>query len=117
MQYTLRQGDVLFVSVSEVPAGATPIARDAQGRHILATGETSGHAHTVGNKDVQFVEKDGNRYLVARELFEVGHVNIGDNSLTGEHDTVIIEPKPNVAGWLVAYQYEHQRGQLRRVLD
>lgn len=42
-----RQGDVLITRVrSNVPKGATPIARD-KGRVILAYGEVTGHAHAI----------------------------------------------------------------------
>jgi hypothetical protein len=66
-----RQGDVLLVAVSSIPAEAKAHVRPAdQGRVILAYGEVTGHAHALdastvtayGPSDDAFwlaVEKDG----------------------------------------------------------
>jgi hypothetical protein len=41
-----RQGDVLLVSVPEIPARAHAVPRD-EGRIVLAYGEVTGHAHAI----------------------------------------------------------------------
>lgn len=46
-----RQGDVLLVRVSNLPAKATVRARE-NGRVILAHGEVTGHAHAITEKKV-----------------------------------------------------------------
>lgn len=42
----IRQGDVLLVPVSALPAGMTPVPLD-KGRIVLAYGEVTGHAHAI----------------------------------------------------------------------
>lgn len=37
-----RQGDLLIVSISKIPKGATPVSH-----RILAHGEATGHTHTL----------------------------------------------------------------------
>lgn len=43
----IRQGDVLLIEVTDIPATAKPVKRDAYGRLVLALGEVTGHAHVV----------------------------------------------------------------------
>lgn len=45
-----RQGDVLLVKLEAKPAGESrKIARDEQGRVVLAHGEATGHAHAIND--------------------------------------------------------------------
>jgi hypothetical protein len=47
-----RQGDVLLVPVAGIPV-AVPAPRDRSGRHVLARGEATGHAHVITGPDVR----------------------------------------------------------------
>lgn len=58
----VRQGDVLLEVVSAVPAGAKIVA-PKNGKHVLAEGEATGHAHTVEAEYGTLYEKDGVLYL------------------------------------------------------
>lgn len=49
-----RQGDVLIISTSHVPANLAPVARDA-GRIVLAYGEVTGHAHAILDRDAELL--------------------------------------------------------------
>jgi hypothetical protein len=75
-----RQGDVLLVPIGpgEVPATAVPAPRDRSGRLVLASGETTGHAHVISGDDVRvladrddvgrlFVQVDGHAWLTHEE--------------------------------------------------
>lgn len=44
----IRQGDVLLVPVSVLPAACTAVPED-QGRIVLAYGEVTGHAHAIAD--------------------------------------------------------------------
>ncbi len=50
-----RQGDV-FLERVEAPAVGKEIARDAQGRIVLAHGEATGHAHVVRHPRAKLLE-------------------------------------------------------------
>jgi hypothetical protein len=84
----IRQGDVLLVPVTTIPAGAIQVARDA-GRVILAYGEVTGHAHAIVHPDVTLVsdEQAGElrmwMQVTAPEPVELRH---------DEHDTLLIPP-------------------------
>jgi len=66
-----RQGDVMLITVSEVPQGKE-VSRE-NGRLILAYGEVTGHAHAIVAPTVKMIEKADIRYIVASEQFEVLH--------------------------------------------
>lgn len=53
-----RQGDVLLVPCSEIPAGAYEEAAE-NGRVVLARGERTGHAHTMDAERVCYFREDG----------------------------------------------------------
>lgn len=44
----IRQGDVILVPVSKLPAGLKPVPLD-NGRIVLAYGEVTGHAHAIAD--------------------------------------------------------------------
>lgn len=44
-----RQGDVMIVAASSIPAAAKPVDRD-NGRIVLAYGEVTGHAHAIADQ-------------------------------------------------------------------
>lgn len=47
-----RQGDVLLVSIPEVPDAVDLEVAPLDGRYVLAKGEATGHIHTVAADDV-----------------------------------------------------------------
>jgi hypothetical protein len=57
-----RQGDVLLVPATGVPAGAEKVARD-NGRLVLALGEATGHAHAVETLGAELFSSTADRYL------------------------------------------------------
>lgn len=70
---TYRQGDILIIAVAAIPADAAPVAPTG-GRHVLATGETTGHAHTIAaapstaylaapNREMYLLVKEGEALL------------------------------------------------------
>ncbi len=66
-----QQGDVSIESVAEMPARACPVPpRD--GRHVLAEGELTGHAHAVED-DIELCRADGALYCRAETPFVVRH--------------------------------------------
>ena len=58
----LRQGDVLLEVVDAIPSGAKAVPPQ-NGKHVLAEGEATGHAHTVEAEHGTLYEKDGVLYL------------------------------------------------------
>lgn len=53
-----RQGDVLLVPCTEIPAGACEEAAE-NGRVVLARGEQTGHAHAMSSARVRYFREDG----------------------------------------------------------
>ena len=107
-----HQGDVPFVYVGTLPEGGKEIAPDAQGRHVLALGEVTGHAHAVLDVAVKRYEVAGETYLVGEKSFEIRHINIGDNSPSGDHGTLYM--RPGII-WVPVQVSDHQEP--RQVLD
>ncbi|MDA8088266.1 MAG: hypothetical protein M0Z75_16405 [Nitrospiraceae bacterium] len=64
------QGDV-FLFKSEMPVGATKVDPVA-GRFVIATGETTGHAHVAGG-EVELYELEGVLYLKVAGPAEITH--------------------------------------------
>lgn len=52
-----RQGDILIIPISKLPEGLETVEKD-NGRHILAYGEVTGHAHAVedSSKTEMFID-------------------------------------------------------------
>ncbi len=104
MSGMIRQGDILFVPVSERPEG-TPVARDTDGRLIVARGEVTGHNHAIAEPEVVMIEAtDGRRYLISDRPYAVTHE---------EHAPAVL--KNHV--YEVRQQRQYVRGEVRRVLD
>ena len=99
----IRQGDVILVKVESVPEGGVELPRE-QGRIVLAYGEITGHSHSVAEVEVKWIEARGERYLVSDVPFTVRHQ---------EHDAQFVAP----GAWWVGVQVEHQREEIRRVID
>lgn len=53
----IRQGDVLLVPATGIPADTRSVAREG-GRLILAEGEATGHAHAVLDRGAELLEND-----------------------------------------------------------
>lgn len=89
-----RQGDVLLTRLTRKPSVGKSVA---QGRIVLALGETSGHAHVIEGAVAEFRAADGERIVWLEAPQELRHV--AGKTLTGEHNSI-----PLLAGWYVAEQ-------------
>jgi hypothetical protein len=80
----VRQGDLLFIPMPKNLLAPTPLAPSADGRFVLATGEATGHAHTVSAAEALFGQMGTSRVLVVgAEGAEVTHE---------EHEVVVLQP-------------------------
>lgn len=104
-----RQGDVLLLPCSEIPAGAGAEAPE-HGRVVLAHGETTGHAHAMAADRVCYFRDDGagaGGYLRVEGSAPV--------ALTHEEHTPLMVPP---GSYRVLRQREYQpRALPRAVLD
>lgn len=66
-----RQGDVLIIPVSALPASVTARKRTRRGI-VLAEGEVTGHAHTIADKDVVHFDAPNAAAAAAQLLASVG---------------------------------------------
>lgn len=66
-----QQGDVLIEAVEAIPPNALPRG-SRNGRHILAQGEATGHAHAVAD-DIQLFGSGDALYCRAAAPFTVRH--------------------------------------------
>jgi|SRR5882672_2793982 len=86
-----QQGDVLFHPVDSIPEGARSID-PKNGSFILAEGEATGHAHRVeAIAGVEFYEKDGKFYLVAKKQCTVTHEEHNSQNLDGIFEIGIVK--------------------------
>lgn len=105
-----RQGDVLVLSVAEIPAGAKEVLRE-DGRVVLAHGEVTGHAHAILAPTAMlyaFEEAGGGgaqrRYLGLAEPVALQHE---------EHSTIHLPP----GDYEVVRQREYHPEEIRTVAD
>ena len=103
----IRQGDVLIVPTTNIPANTVPVARE-NGRLILAHGEATGHAHTILDETADLVTADG-----ANELYLLVHGLTPVALVHDEHDTLTIAP----GKYIVRRQREYAPEGLRNVAD
>jgi len=105
IQAPRAQGDLLFIPVDEIPQGAVAV-EPTQGRHILALGEATGHAHTVAADDCDLLTVSGqvDRWLRVRSQTPVLHE---------EHDALPLD----VGIYVVRPQREYSPEEIRRVAD
>lgn len=88
MKKLYRQGDVLLVPVTAMPADTTPVKRE-NGLAILAHGEVTGHHHAIRHDQVELVTSDQADELrmwlsvTADEPVALTHQ---------EHDTIMVPP-------------------------
>ena len=104
----IRQGDVLVLAIPAIPKGAKAVATD-NGRHILAYGESTGHAHSIALSDrVAMFREDGS----GGGLFL--SVTDAPVALTHqEHSALTLAP----GNYEVRIQRTFQAGMARRVSD
>ena len=101
----IQQGDVLIVSVEEMPDGKSVQPED--GNYILAKGEVTGHAHRIENiAGVEFVEKDGMFYIRNKKPITVTHE---------EHKPVTIPSGIWKVG--IVREYDHFTEEVKNIAD
>ena len=66
-----RQGDVLVEAIEELPASA--IEQEPGERIILATSETTGHAHAIAGSDARAFQAQGMLYIEILAQTELKH--------------------------------------------
>jgi hypothetical protein len=68
-----QQGDILFLEVKNIPCNAKKI-NSLNGKYVLASGESTGHSHSVLESDsVEVFESDGVLYLSSTTPVEINH--------------------------------------------
>lgn len=102
-----RQGDVLIVSVSELPSDLDQLARE-NGRVVLAHGEATGHAHAIKDKRAALF-RDPKLAAVFMRVSGGGPVALKHD----EHDTIAIPP----GNYRVIRQREYSPEEIRNVAD
>lgn len=117
--FSLRQGDVLLLSVAALPHGCTPVPLDGK-RITLAHGEATGHAHAIYDFTASAAEiaegaiarakarlwqaPNGERYLEVTEPVTLRHE---------EHTAHTLPP----GIYQLPQQVEYTPAALRRVVD
>lgn len=102
-----RQGDVLIIPVSRLPAKLDNVARE-KGRVVLAHGEATGHAHAIKDKRATLFRDP----KLARIFMRVS----GDAPVAlehDEHDTISVPP----GNYQVVRQREYSPNAIRNVAD
>lgn len=108
MEPTLyRQGDVLIVPTSNVPAKTTPVKRE-DGAAILAHGEVTGHAHRILDESAELVTA-----AEAAELYLLVHGTEPVALTHDEHHTIMLPP----GNYEVRRQREYSPEAIRNVAD
>ena len=102
-----RQGDVLVVSVSEIPVSVEKVEREG-GRVVLAHGEVTGHAHAIKGKPVSLF-RDPKLAAVFMHVGGSAPVSLEHD----EHDTIAIPP----GKYRVIRQREYSPAEIRNVAD
>ena len=98
-----RQGDVMIRLVEEIPTGAKE-RKAVKGRHVLAEGEATGHAHVIRSKGVHAFDFDSRGYLRVERSAVVEHE---------EHSAITLEP----GIYEVIRQREYSPEAIRNVAD
>ncbi|MDQ5934425.1 MAG: hypothetical protein QG574_1731 [Cyanobacteriota bacterium erpe_2018_sw_21hr_WHONDRS-SW48-000092_B_bin.40] len=102
MKTLYRQGDVLLVSVEELPEDALEEA--VKDRLVLAHGEVTGHAHVIDPAMAKAFRSNQDRYLEVQSGAALCHE---------EHATLKLKP----GFYKIVIQREYSPGEPRRVLD
>jgi hypothetical protein len=104
--HQIRQGDVLLIEVSSVPAGAKDVT--PEGDVILAYGEVTGHAHRITQtKDapkVRVWDANGERFIQ----------RVTDAALTHEEHSAAVIERPI---YRQVWQVEERGEVVRNVAD
>ncbi len=81
---TYQHGDVLAFRIEKIPSGVKTVVPKS-GRHMLAEGEVTGHAHVICDLDNcdLYADENGTLYLEVRNAVDLTHE---------EHKTQTIEP-------------------------
>lgn len=66
------QGDILIEKIAKIPAGAK-LVKPINGKHVIAEGEATGHAHTIDETVGDLFELDGVLYLKAKQPGTIEH--------------------------------------------
>jgi len=101
-----RQGDVLIVSVDNIPEDVKEISRTKRGV-VLAEGEVTGHAHRIPSRHVNLYRSETD----ARYLRVMGPAPVALRH--EEHTTVKIPP----GNYRVIIHQEYQPGELPRQVE
>ena len=104
-----RQGDIVLIPISKMPANLTPVERDA-GAVVLAYGETTGHKHQIVEEDVQLFAPGEASVLAERYLRVGGSVAVLTHE---EHAPITLPP----GEYEVRHQREYSPEKIQRVLD
>ena len=100
----IRQGDVLLLQVSAIPA--TAVRNTTPGDVVLAYGEVTGHAHRIAEpQKVEVWDAGAERFIRAIETVSLMHE---------EHAAVTLEKG---AVYRQIYQVEERGEEIRRVAD
>ena len=69
------QGDLLVERIAKIPDGFTPIEPDKHGRHVVASGEATGHHHVLRAPGVCQLAREGisDRVVTTTDLSELLH--------------------------------------------
>jgi DeoR/GlpR family transcriptional regulator of sugar metabolism len=107
MQFMIRQGDVLVVSIDSIPTNAALVARE-NGRVILAHGEVTGHAHAIKDRAATlFMDLKLNKIFLG--VGGSAPVSLAHD----EHGTIDIPP----GNYCVIRQREYSPNAIRNVAD
>ena len=100
----IRQGDVFFELVEEIPADAKPLPRDDQGRVVVLEGEETGHFHAFYGPGVTMYRANEGEYLGVEEKDLLKH---------DEHDPIEFKK----GKYKITRQRQNILGHIRYVQD
>lgn len=103
--YIVRQGDIMLIAVSQIPAAAAK--KRARKRVVVAEGEVTGHHHVlVADRVVEHTLTDAQ---VERRFLEITEGEL----VHDEHDTITLP----AGRYEIRYQREYTPEAIRRVAD
>lgn len=105
----IRQGDILIISVKEIPKDAKPKKRD-NGRLILAYGEITGHSHAIEDSEAKGFLTGDSMYLDLEKKTKAWHE---DHNPKDKNQPLII-PRGK---YKVINQMEYRRKELVKTRD
>lgn len=88
------QGDLLVERITAVPDGFKPIEPDEYGRHVVASGEATGHHHVLRAPGVCQLAREGvsDRVVTTEGLAELLHDQGGESYVpTLDHAPITID--------------------------